>query len=173
MEKEIIVSRPICDKVVQERLLNDDDMRFYVDSIPLYKRNVKVTLPRVELNKSNIGMRKYSIAESLRNTYENMELPDKETEAVVRVSEGGKTVDYPASYEELRMLKALAVEQINCNGWYAKVVGLVFVEMMTSIFKGEHVTQWNCGSSFTDAQAVIFNALTKYVDSVLGVKKLC
>ena len=175
MSEEIkIAKRRVYDEIVESRLRgssNPEDIELlnFVASAPAYKQPVKTAVAKVELARSESGLIYKGIDSSLKATLKQLELESKEDApcALNFIKEGQIVRKFNIDLREVRILKAIAVEQINYCSEYANVLGQVFQIVCKSVIDGTHVRAWRVAEGFTDIQEVIFEGICKFVDSYL------
>ena len=75
---------------------------------------------------------------------------------------GGKR--FPATKEQIRLLKALVIEQVNKNEEYSFVVYQVFIRFLKQIVTGNITYDFTEETdSWTSMQKVVFDAFTEYI----------
>ena len=169
IKMENIVKRKVYDSYVRGALESDPTAKAYLDNVGAYQKDVKTTLDRIELSRSKSGLIVKDITSHFRSTFNNvLQDSDKSLPCEFSICDENGKVNYRLyiSFLEVKLLKALAVEQMSYCLDYSVAVGIIFGCVLKSVCNGKHEIEWVPDPNFSDLQLIIFNAFAKYIASV-------
>lgn len=158
------MARPIKDTIVLKKCeeLNFDTI--YLDNVPTYSGNVVDTLTKTRLESSEFGIQKEAVVKSLRDKYESIQIKDED--CFVEVQGMAKVT---ATKEQIRCLKALAIEQISYVQEYSDVVSQLFMELFQQIVRRNVTCVFTKNEQFTKLQEVVFTEYQAFLQKkILG-----
>lgn len=158
------MARPIKDTIVLKKCeeLNFDTI--YLDNVPAYSGNVIETINKTRFESSEFGIQKEAVTKSLRDKYESIQIKDDDCFVEVQ-----GMMKVPATKEQIRCLKALAIEQISYVQEYSDVVSQLFMELFQQIFSRNVTCVFKKRDDFTKLQEVIFDEYQVFLQKkILG-----
>lgn len=168
MEK--IVTRPVYDDVVRERLKGDGDAyRDYFERVPVYQKDVTVTLPRIELLRSSGGLVQKEANCTFKAILQQLLQTGNENllcELQWAVDED-RVLTFNMDYKSARILKALAIAQVNMCKEFTDVMGYIFMQLAKSIVAKKAV-EWKPDVNFSVMQGKLFDSTTKYIANIMN-----
>ncbi len=123
--------RKVKDSVVESRMKVVKVNDLYINELERYNQAVNTALERVDFSPAPLGVSAVAVYDSLKNSYEAIRI-----NAAEYCIEIGNIVK-KTSGVKIRLLKALALDQLNANGAYSYVVAVIFRQLLESILKGE------------------------------------
>ncbi len=152
------MSRAVFDKIVKTNCEKQGIDDIYYRNLEMYTAEVKDTIEKVKLDSSKYGMLGESIISSLNQCYDAIHIVQEDCYVIM----GGKR--FPATKEQIRLLKALVIEQVNKNEEYSFVVYQVFIRFLKQIVTGNITYDFTEETdSWTSMQKVVFDAFTEYI----------
>ena len=130
------MSRKILDDIATQRVYenaNKCDIRILVD--PKYQGSVLNKQVRVTLSKPKLGVEKVPIFESLLSKFEI--LGPREGDCYIVFEYGQDTKTFKVSSSQLRLLKALALEQVSQSSLYSEIIYQLFGKYLLSLITGK------------------------------------
>lgn len=166
-----IVSRPVYDVVVQNKLRDDEETyRDYFERIDVYQKNVTTTLPRIELSRSAGGLLKKTADCTFKAVLQQLmagadsSLPCELKWAV----DEGKSLSYKVSLRVIKVLKALAITQVSSSQEFADVMACIFMQMVKGVVVRSSEYAWEPDVNFSSMQEVVYDSTTKYITKFLA-----
>lgn len=126
----MIELRSVKDAVVESRMKVVKVNDLYVKELERYSQSVNTALERVDFEPAPLGVSVVAVYDSLKNNYEALRING--SECCIEVG----SIVKRTSAVKIRLLKALALEQLNANGAYSYVVAVIFRQLLESILKG-------------------------------------
>lgn len=123
--------RQVRDAVVADRLKVVKVSDAYINELERYKQPVSTTLERVDFDLAPLGVSAVEVCDSLKSNYAAVRIVGDE--CYVKVGDI-KKMTTPV---RMRILKALALEQLNPNPAYSFIVASIFKQLLLSVMKGE------------------------------------
>ena len=122
--------RDILDSIVMQRMGDAGKGTEYLD-MPEFAGQVQDSYKRVKLNNSEMGLRIIGITSSLLNKYESIKINGDSCE--ISLCMGEQATNVPITKNRLRMLKALALEQMSACQEYSAIVAGIFNSYLSQL----------------------------------------
>lgn len=127
--------RKIRDSVVLSRIYDDNCQCEYLNAVR-YDGQADNDIGRTVIEKSGYTIRRINISDSFMSKYNLINIEG--SEGFIELD----GVEYEASVEEIRILKALALEQCCRNADYSQAVAGLYTILAKSIINGTHKPAW-------------------------------
>lgn len=165
-----VVRRPVYDDLVKEKTSSADEFKDYLESLEVYQKDVITTLPRVELNKSSAGLIYKDAVSHFKVVLSQLMAESKDTTPgmINYYSKGILARRCPATVREIKVLKALAIDQISYSVEYANTIGYVFMLLFKDLIANAKTHEWKPDVNFNKMQEVVFESVTKHIDDFLA-----
>lgn len=161
------MARAVFDKVVRANCENQGMDDIYYQNVKIYATDVKETIEKIKLDVSKFGLPKESITNSLNKRYEAIQIIQDKCYIVM----GGNS--FPATKEQIRLLKALAIEQVNRNEEYSFIVYQIFIRFLKQIVTKSITYDFTDETdNWTPMQQIVLEAFTAYIKKLLGSSSL-
>lgn len=154
------MGRLIKDNIVLQQLVNQGKTDIYLDRVVQYSGEVDDSKPKTNLKSLNGMIPPIHIIDSLKYKYSLMKAEGDCQ--IVEVMNGEILNTYAAKPEDIRMLRALAAEQISNDEIYSDVVATVFKSLMVSVIsKADHIV-WK-PIEYNEFYRYVYDEMQKYV----------
>lgn len=132
------MARQIIDKVVQDSIFaNAKEPNETIDLLsqtPMYVGTVKNTLGKVKLDGIGISLGATPVYKGVEDLYNQL---GAEGQCLLKlISPDGSVKEIPVSSKALRLLKALAINQLNKNADYSLAVATLFSSLLRQLVMG-------------------------------------
>jgi hypothetical protein len=156
------MARQVLDSIVFEKIDALKLNRQLFSGNPAYFGTATDTIQRVKLDRSENGLRNYGTCARAKGFYDSLKL--KEGETYLKLN--GQR--FPATSEQVRMIKALAVEQINRNEEYSIALGHCLSVVLKATISKFPVNAIIPEDGMTTFQNIVVEEFSTWVGSVLG-----
>lgn len=165
-----VVRRAVYDDLVREKMSSSDEFKDYLESLEVYQKDVITTLPRVELNKSSVGLIHKDAASHFKVVLSQLMLDSRDTTPgmINYYSKGILARRCPATVREIKVLKALSIAQISYSLDYANTIGYIFMLLFKDLIANVKKHEWKPDVNFNKMQEVVFESVTNYIDDFLA-----
>jgi hypothetical protein len=131
----------------------------------MYSGKVNDSIDKVSITSSANGLRKFGVADGFKTRLEILDFSSEDNPYVEF-----KGDRYPATNMEVKILKALTLEQVNKNESYSKTVTSIFMQLLKAVVDGSHKPVWTCMDDNVMPK-VVFREITSYIDKLLEEDK--
>lgn len=152
------MARQVKDAVVVRRCEEVGFDTVYIDNLPMYANDVKEDIDKIRLEQSQFGLQKEPIIKGLREKYEAIKIVDDECFVEIEGS-----VRVPVSKEQIRILKALVVEQLNRNQDYSDVIAYFFMELVQQIASRKLTYSFEKNNNWIPMQVAVFEEVQEFI----------
>lgn len=157
------MARSIKDAVVIKNIRESKEQEIRELEFTMNSGTVESKLQKVKLEPVGYAVRKVDITTELNEKYDALQIADD----ICFLNFMGNS--YNVSKTEIRMLKALVIEQVNKNEQYSKIVTSIFMQLVKYYVSGRGDFRWQEPEYESLWERVVYEELTNYVQTKLNL----
>lgn len=157
------MARSVKDAVVIKNIRESKEQEIRELEFTMNSGTVENKLQKVKLEPVGYKVRKVDITTELSEKYDALQITD---DMCFLYFMGNS---YHVSKTEIRMMKALVIEQVNKNEQYSKIVTSIFMQLVKYYVSGRGDFRWQEPEYESQWERVVYEELTKYVQAKLNL----
>lgn len=159
------MAREIIDGIVVKNIASSGDGSLLGKLRQQYGGEISLGGEKVKLESSVGGFSTITALSSLREKLDSVKAEDGK--CYIRVKE----MQMPIGQEQLKMLKALASEQVSKSKVYSRIVSSIYLQLICQVMQGEKVYLFTVREGEDRLGQAIFHEVTKFILDKFGQKE--
>ena len=159
------MARLIRDRVAMDRGVKMNCNMQHFSQLPIYDGYVEESLKKITLSKSEFGLILKPITKNMMEQYEALKIEDSK----FFIDMEGSCKE-PATEEQIKVLKVLAIEQINKNVEYSNAVAYCCIELIKQIMNKKVTGLFEVFEEDSLLRKVVVEGIQDFVQTKIKLK---